>query len=505
MTAAAPTSIWTQPLRPVTVAMIMTIALSAFEGLAVAAAIPEITAELGQVSLTSWVLTAYFISSTVATLAAGPIVDQQGVRRTFEISLLVFVGASVACALSPTMPILIAARVVQGLGGGALISVALASVGLIYPEELRARQYAAQSAVWGSMSVIGPAAAAVFVSTIGWAGVFWINVPFGAWAWYLGRRSLPAPTDSQHAESKRAGNSVDVVGLVLATVFIFGLIAALSTLSSRTAILGAVTLAVGAAWWVQAGRTDEPVLQRAHVAADPYRLIGLTIAFGMAAAVALNLYLPIVVRGSLGRSEAAAAFSLLFFSLAWTVGAQITSRLLDYHSGPTVAIGGFVVLLIGTGWGALLGTDPSYTELAVTSALRGLGIGCASIPYLTELQKRAVGADFGRINAAHQFFRFVGLIVSIAVVGAIVFFVVDADTGNVEGLRDLLAGETDQVDSGLGTSLASGYRWAQVAMTGLATIALALAVATRRWVINNPEPPPDRMVGPTSPGSATDS
>ncbi len=478
----APTSIWTQPLRPVTIAMITTIALSAFEGLAVAAAIPDITAELGQVSLTSWILTAYFISSSVATLAAGPIIDQQGVRRTFELSLFVFVGGSVACALAPTMPILIGARVIQGLGGGALISVAFAAVGLIYPEQLRARQYAAQSTVWGSMSVLGPAAAAIFISTIGWAGVFWINVPLGAWAWYLARGSLP------EEQATGPAGSVDITGLTLATAFIFVLIAALSTLSARTAILGVATLALGVVWWIQAGRTANPVLQRAHVAANPYRLIGVTIACGMAAAVALNLYLPIVVRGSLGRSEGAAAFSLLFFSLAWTMGAQITSRLLDHYSGPSVAIGGFVVLLAGTASGALLGTDPSYTGLAATSAVRGLGIGCASIPYLTELQKRAVGSDFGRINAAHQFFRFIGLIVSIAVVGTVMFFVVDNDTGNVEGLRDLLAGEPADINSGLPLALASGYRWAQVAMTAIAAAALALAITTRRWLILNPKP-----------------
>jgi MFS family permease len=487
VTITAPASIWSVPLRPVTVALITTIALSAFEGLAVAAAIPDITAELGQVSLTPWVLTGYFISSTVATLAVGPVVDQAGVRRTFELSLLVFVGASVGCAVAPSMPALVAARVVQGLGGGALISVALAAVGLIYPEQLRARQYAAQSAVWGSMSVIGPAAAAVFIATTGWSGVFWVNLPVGAWAWYLARRSLPSTNPGRSATPTR--RSVDIGGLVLATAFISLLIAALSTVSIRTAFLGAATAAVGAIWWVHAGRTTEPLLQRPHVAANPFRLIGLTIASGMAAAVALNLYLPIVVRGSLGRSEAAAAFSLVFFSVAWTIAAQVTSRLLDHFAGPSVAIGGFVVLLVGTGWGALLGTDPRYWELAATSALRGLGIGSASIPYLTELQRRAEGRDFGRINAAHQFFRFLGLIVSIAVVGAIVFFVVGRDTGDVDGLQALLAGETTGNDSELSVALASGYRWAQASMAVVAAVGLGLAVTTRNWLRSHRQSP----------------
>lgn len=474
-TTGQPASIWANPLRPITLALLVTIALSAFEGLAVAAAIPDITADLGRVSLTSWLLTAYFISSTVATLAAGPVVDQRGVRWTYDVALIIFVAASVACAVAPSMPFLIGARVAQGLGGGALISVALASVGLIYPDELRARQYAAQSAVWGSMSVAGPAAAAVFIATIGWAGVFWINLPLGAWAFYLGHRSLP--TTRGTGERRR----IDAIGLILATAFVSLIVATLSSISLRSIGFGAVTLAIGTIWWVHAGRSNDPVVQRRHVADNPYRLIGATIGFGLAAAVALNLYLPIVVRGSLGMSETAAAFSLLFFSLAWTVGAQITSRLLDHFDGLTIGIAGLMVLLIGALAGAALGTDPSFVGLAATASLRGLGIGCASIPYLTELQRHAAGNDFGRINAAHQFFRFLGFIVSIALVGSIVFFVVERDVGDVEVLRDLLAGEEVSVGPQLRVALASGYRWAQAAMAVLAACAVAFAVMTRRW------------------------
>ena len=488
--ADPPRSIWAGPLRPATVALVTTIALVAFEGLAVAAAIPQITAELGRVTLTSWVLTSFFISSTVATLAAGPVIDQRGVRWTYDVALAVFVAASVGCALAPTMELLIAGRVVQGLGGGALVSSAIAAVGIIYPERLRARQYAAQSTVWGTMSVLGPAAAALFITTIGWPGVFWINLPLGACALALGHRSLPSTaspgTASPGPSGGRAAGGVDGPGLVLATAFIFGLIVSLSDLSARSLVWGAATAVAGVVWWVQAGRAPAPLVQRSHVAADPYRLIGLTIGFAMAAAVALNLFLPIVVRGSLGRSETAAAFSLLFFSLSWTVGAQVTSRLLDHLPGPTVAIGGLVVLLVGAAGGALTGTEPSFAALAIAASVRGLGIGCVSIPYLTELQRRAAGADFGRINAAHQFFRFVGLIVSIALVGGVMLAVVDRRTGDVEALRDLLAGGDLAIDGPLRGALADGYRWAQVVMAALAGVALGLGVLTRTWLTRHP-------------------
>ena len=133
------------------------VAIAAFDGLAVASALPSIADDLGRIALLPWVLTGYLATSAIAVIVAGPVIDAIGVRRTFRITGTWFLGASALAALAPTMETLIAARVLQGLGGGLVIAVALAAVGLAYPHELRPKAFAANSIVWGVMGFGGPA------------------------------------------------------------------------------------------------------------------------------------------------------------------------------------------------------------------------------------------------------------------------------------------------------------------------------------------------------------
>jgi MFS family permease len=106
------------------------VALAAFDGLGVVAALPGIAEDLGSVSLLPWVITAYLAASAIAVLVAGPVIDAWGVRTTFRFTGVWFLVATAAAAVAPTMPVLIAARAVQGIGGGMVIAVALAGVGV---------------------------------------------------------------------------------------------------------------------------------------------------------------------------------------------------------------------------------------------------------------------------------------------------------------------------------------------------------------------------------------
>ncbi|NNE72219.1 MAG: MFS transporter [Acidimicrobiales bacterium] len=478
----APTrSVFAPGYRPVSFALLLTIGLAAFEGLAVAAVLPEITADLGGVRLSPWVLTAYLLSSTIATLAAGPIIDQRGVRVVYVGSLVVFVAASIGCALAPTMAWLVGLRVVQGLGGGALVATALATVGLAFPDALRAKQYAAQSVVWGVMSVLGPALAAFFVGNGGWQGVFWINIPLGALAYFLAAKRLPAKLDSA------VEAPTDWLGLFLATLFVSTFVGALSTVSVWTAVLGGVALAIGAGWWRHAGSISHPLMVRAHIARDPYRSMGLASSLALLAGIGPHVYLPLVVRGSLDRSVRVAAFSLLFFSLAWTVGAQAASRAFARFEASRIALAGFVVLFLGCFGGLWLGLTPTYQELALVGVVRGLGIGLLSVPYLTIIQNRAPQAEIGRVNSAHQFFRFGGVMLSVSLIGAVILFVVEREVGMVEPVRDLLAGDDDvALGPDLRLAIASGYRWAHGLVTVAAFAGGLFAWRVHRWLAAHP-------------------
>jgi MFS family permease len=146
---AVPRSILSRQFLPAAVAIFTTVAIVAFEGLAVTAALPELTADLGQVRLLPWVITAFLVSSGVMTAIAGSFIDSLGTSTVFRWATIAFAVSSLAAAWATSMPFLVAARVLQGASGGAIISVGVAAVALVYPSHLMGRAFAANSNVWG--------------------------------------------------------------------------------------------------------------------------------------------------------------------------------------------------------------------------------------------------------------------------------------------------------------------------------------------------------------------
>jgi MFS family permease len=191
----APRSILSRELLPASVAIFTTVAIVAFEGLAVTAALPDLTAELGQVHLLPWVITAFLLASGVTTAIAGSFIDSVGTSTVFRWATFAFAASSLAAAAASSMPMLVATRVFQGAAGGAIISVGVGAVALVYPSHLVGRAFAANSNVWGILGFAGPAIAAVLLQVGSWRWIFLLMVPISAVALIAGWRTLPGPVE----------------------------------------------------------------------------------------------------------------------------------------------------------------------------------------------------------------------------------------------------------------------------------------------------------------------
>ncbi|MGH3666703.1 MAG: MFS transporter, partial [Acidimicrobiia bacterium] len=191
----APRSILSRELLPASVAIFTTVAIVAFEGLAVTAALPELTAELGQVHLLPWVITAFLLASGVSTAIAGSFIDSVGTSTVFRWATFAIAASSLAAAAASSMPMLVATRVFQGAAGGAIISVGVGAVALVYPSHLVGRAFAANSNVWGILGFAGPAIAAVLLQVGSWRWIFLLMVPISAVALIAGWRTLPGPVE----------------------------------------------------------------------------------------------------------------------------------------------------------------------------------------------------------------------------------------------------------------------------------------------------------------------
>jgi MFS family permease len=163
--------------RALTSGLVLTITLVGFEALAVATVLPVVERDLGDLSLYGWVFSAYLLSSLVGTVVAGREADRRGPGPPFVAGCVLFAIGLVAGGLAPSMPLLVLARVIQGLGAGVIPSVAYAAIGRCYPASLHARMFAVLSTAWVVPALAGPALAGFIAHAFGWRWVFLGLVP----------------------------------------------------------------------------------------------------------------------------------------------------------------------------------------------------------------------------------------------------------------------------------------------------------------------------------------
>ncbi|MCF5951439.1 MFS transporter, partial [Xanthomonas perforans] len=171
-----PTSILAAPYRAATLGMVALVSLNAFESLAVAAAMPTVARELNGLPLYALAFGGALATSVIGMTAAGRWSDRAGPGGALAAGLLCFVVGLLVAGLAPSMPMLIAGRLLQGLGAGAYSVALYVIVGRLYPEVLRPRVFAAFSAGWVVPSLIGPGISGLIVQHLGWRWVF-LSVP----------------------------------------------------------------------------------------------------------------------------------------------------------------------------------------------------------------------------------------------------------------------------------------------------------------------------------------
>ena len=188
--------------RAVTLALMLVTALASFEATVVSTAMPTIIGDLGGLALYSWVFSIYLMTATVMMPIYGRLADIYGRRRILLIAVSVFLAGAIACGFAHSMPQLIAARALQGLGAAGLVPIALTVSADLYSLEERAKVQGLFSSVWGVASLIGPLLGAWMTISFGWRSIFTINIPLGLIALLLvatqmseSRAALPDPLD----------------------------------------------------------------------------------------------------------------------------------------------------------------------------------------------------------------------------------------------------------------------------------------------------------------------
>ncbi len=469
--------------RPLVLACLMSaMFMVAIEATVVATAMPQIVGKLGGFASYSWVFSAFLLAQAATTVMFGKLSDLYGRKPVMIAGLTVFLIGSILAGFSWSMDSLIAFRLVQGLGAGAIQPVSMTIIGDIYTVEERARVQGYMGSVWGVSAIVGPLAGALIVQTLPWAWVFWINVPLGVAA--IGGLLMVL-----HENIEPHGQNIDYLGAALFTVAVTALLLAImppagAGVLTHPALFAAVFLVAAPLF-----------LWREHVASDPMVAIdlwaepvvaaanGATLAAGVAL-IGLTAWLPVFIQVVLGRSPVVSGLTLTAMAFAWPLAANISTRLLFKRLGMrgTLRVGACVVAL-GAAAFPFLGTAPGAAWLAgIGSFVMGFGMGMITMPSIMLIQTSVDWSKRGAATASNVFSRLLGNTLGAAVMGAIINLGLKLSGAAIspEKVRALLSqapGALNSVDPVLKAALGTSLHWVFLAMAAVALLTLAAAFA----------------------------
>jgi EmrB/QacA subfamily drug resistance transporter len=403
----------------------------------VATALPAIASSLGEIERASWVVVSYLIANTIAAPVYGRLGDTFGRRSMMIVALVIFVAGSVLCALAPNIELLTAFRVLQGFGGGGLMTLSQALIGETIPPRERGRYQGYLAGVSVTSSAFGPVAGGYLTQVLGWQSIFLINVPLGFIAGVLVLRLERRPSD-------RRRTTFDIPGLVLFIMFVSPVILALeqvqrmdaSTLPMALGFLAFGILALVALIWQERRNTSPLIPPRLFEQPSIWRSDGLAACHG-AALVSLITFLPIYLRAVRGASPAETGLLLLPLTFGIGLGSLITGQIVT-RTGRTAVFPTYGLMTATAGLLVLAFGMPyfSFGELPWVFAFIALSMGTVMGVVQITVQTVAGPRMLGTGAAMVQFSRSVGAAFGTAAVAAILFSVLaasDRETASLFG------------------------------------------------------------------------
>lgn len=365
-------------------------------------ALPAIAADLGvQASRAVWVVTAYQLAMAVAVLPLASLGEKYGYKRVFMAGLLVFTVASLLCALAPGLPSLVAARVLQGLGGACVSTIVPALLRAVFPSRMTGVGIGYLALTVAVSAALGPSVAAGVLSLGSWRWLFGMNVPIGVLALLLAARILPAGTP--------LARRFDVTGALLNGATLALLVIGASHLGdagSRApalAMLGAGVLVAVVLVLQQNGRSA-PLLPLDLLHLPVLRLSVATSVASYTAQSSAMVALPFLLISEMGRSAAATGLLMTPWPLVIVAVAPWSGRLSDRFDAGRVGAAGLAVFCTGLVALALLPTHPANVDIVWRVALCGIGFGLFQTPnnrlMLTSAPRERSGAAGGLMTMA---------------------------------------------------------------------------------------------------------
>jgi len=385
----------------------------------VGTSLPKIVGELGGMSLFSWLFTAYMLAETITIPIAGKMSDLVGRRPIFLVGMGLFMGGSILAGISTSMEMLVAFRFIQGLGGGVLIPITMASVADLYAPLERGKIQSMVGALFALGSVVGPFLGGFIVDNMDWRWVFYVNVPVGIVAVAVTMVKFPGVVRENLKRVDYLG-VIALIGTLTPALLVMTWGGSTYAWTSKMIIcLAALSFSSFVAVILIERKAEDPVLPL-HLFKEPVFTLGslglLIIAMGLFGVVA---YVPLFLQTVIGMNATSSGITLIPL-MAGLMIALMVSGFLVKRTGyrPWLLIGppltAFGLIMLST-----LHSGSSQEEAILYLIIAGAGMGAVFSNYISAAQNVTRKHEMGVVTSSMSLFRSIGGTIGVTVLGAI--------------------------------------------------------------------------------------
>ncbi|SHI13553.1 drug resistance transporter, EmrB/QacA subfamily [Sporobacter termitidis DSM 10068] len=398
------------------VSLMLAMFLAAVEGTIVTMATPTITKDLHGFSLISMVFSVYLLTSAISTPIYGKLADLYGRKKMLSIGILIFLVGSALCGLARSMGMLIAFRALQGLGAGAIFTVAFTIIGDVFTLEERSRVQGSLSTVWGVASLVGPFLGGFLIDTLSWHWIFFINIPFGLLSVILLQGSLKESFEKKKHRIDYAGTAVLSLAVML-FLSIFLLEGNAGAGRVWFIVLASVlTAALLFVFYKIERRAKEPIVSF-DIFTRTSTIVNLISFLVYAILMGIDVYLPIYLQNILGFRPTISGLSMLPMSVSWLMVSFILGKLLMRYGEKPVTVAANAVILVGMALLPSLGVASPVTLVLLYGFVIGIGFGGVSTALTIIVQDSVDYSKRGTAVAANTLLRTLGQTIGISIFG----------------------------------------------------------------------------------------
>ncbi|MCM2677147.1 MDR family MFS transporter [Alkalicoccobacillus plakortidis] len=411
----------TEPSRNkyVVAGLLLGIFMAAIDNTIVATAMGTIVSDLGSYEKFVWVTAGYMVAVMVGMPIYGKLSDMYGRKRFFLFGLLAFLLGSILCGTAQSMDQLIAYRVIQGIGGGALMPIAFTIIFDLFPPEKRGKMTGLFGAVFGLSSVLGPLLGAFITDTLSWNWVFYINIPIGAIAFFLILRHYQEERNTAKQKIDWLGASTLVIAIVC---LMFALELGGKTYAwSSTPILLLFSMfgAMFTAFFFVERKASEPIISFWMFKNRLFATSQILAFLYGGTFIILAVFVPIYVQAVYGGTATSAGFILMPMMLGSVAGSMVGGMLQTKVTFRSLMAVSVTCFFIGMSLLSGMSIETSRVALSLYIALVGFGVGF-SFSLLPAASINGISARFrGSANSTNSFLRSFGMTVGVTIYGTI--------------------------------------------------------------------------------------